>query len=1212
MAESPTITLVITDAGVDPVEYTYDVFRDDEPIRTNATVGAERASELRRFAKSYLNLFEGRYQPSVDAQQLQAMGRNLFQGWLEEAWGDLPRSFQRGKGTLVVASDVSPVLNLPWELLQFPNGRTVAGLNPNLRLRRHPLPERLPEVREDRRPGPLRVLYTACQPRGSTVLDYEREEVALVRILSRVGGAKQRVTYYGCDLGSLEELREFVDEYRPHVVHLTGHAKVEDGDGVFVFEDEHGNAAPVRAEELALDLFAGSEVQCVFVSGCQSGQAPNVDAVGGLCQALAYHGVPAVVGWSASIADRVAISFAERFYQVLGTGQPVDRALVMARREAKKEGEDTGDPSWTLPVLYTASTQSDLVDFSAPSDPPHLETRLDPLPGMAGEGYAKHFVGRRREIQRNLPALRDERRLLLITGPGGMGKSTLATRLTQKLRSADGFTPIAVTSPEKSWKDDKPDKPFPVSDILTKSAAVLRNVESRDLKTEAERLKDGRRDEGERLIDLVHILNEHPFVLVLDNLEPHLDLDTRETKSDALRHFLSYLADNLTGRSRCIITSRYRPRELDGRLGSATTGEEQLEEFPRHAFLKFVLTDDSVRRRYENDASFREVVDLIYDRLGGTPKFLEQIAGVLRKTDTAALKQQLEAVNVPDDADANQLRAKRDAYLKQIFVRRLYQYIQPTEARTALSRAAVYTIPMTAEGFAAAAGVDESDVQGWIDEWQRRTFVTPVESQDGAPDRWTVPTLLRPWLLQQLREEQQTDAHQAAGEWLRSARSKIDGDRVMDSQYLERLLEERHHFLQAGRENDALGANHDASKILSRLGQHREVLSLNQVLAEATKHPNPLNWCGRSASSLAQYEEAEIYYQQALERTSGESLREQARALHGLGTLRLITGDYPSAEEYLEEAVRLRIQVGDDGPVISSLGRLADVPAMKGEYPEAEKRYEELLEYSTQKGIGDGQVEGLHGLGSVKMEMGKLSEAGKYFEREYELRKSLGDVEGLKIVTHQLGQLELRRGNLGTAVHWYREGLQLATEQGDMASAAQALHQMGSASLQSENLNEARNYFRAAREKFEEKGMRREFATAVHDLAIIDMNEGGLDVAVSKSIKSIRIRQELGNDSMEAQSWCLLGMLAALKGNPTMGIKMALVADTLVGESDREWTSNAISALSDGVGLSDGFIKTKMKRRAVASYTRDRGWSLLREAFADVDWDGDGSSSEDG
>ena len=109
----------------------------------------------------------------------------------------------------------------------------------------------------------------ACAPTDQATLDYEREDEALFRAVSG-----QDVAFDSCDLGTFEELKERVNEFRPHILHLTGHGVVRDGKGHFAFEKEDGTADLVPAEELRRFL-AGSGVQCVFVSGCQSGQPPS-------------------------------------------------------------------------------------------------------------------------------------------------------------------------------------------------------------------------------------------------------------------------------------------------------------------------------------------------------------------------------------------------------------------------------------------------------------------------------------------------------------------------------------------------------------------------------------------------------------------------------------------------------------------------------------------------------------------------------------------------------------------------------------------------------------------------------------------------------------------------------------------------------------------------------------------------------------------------
>ena len=95
-------------------------------------------------------------------------------------------------------------------------------------------------------------------PKGPAELDYEREKA----LFQAVSG--QDVAFDSCDLGTFQELKEKVSEYRPLILHLTGHGMVRDGKGHFAFEREDGTADLIPADELRRFL-SGSGVQCVFI-----------------------------------------------------------------------------------------------------------------------------------------------------------------------------------------------------------------------------------------------------------------------------------------------------------------------------------------------------------------------------------------------------------------------------------------------------------------------------------------------------------------------------------------------------------------------------------------------------------------------------------------------------------------------------------------------------------------------------------------------------------------------------------------------------------------------------------------------------------------------------------------------------------------------------------------------------------------------------------
>jgi CHAT domain len=270
---------------------------------------------------------------------------------------------------------------LSLRILKPPGGEAI-GANGNWSLRRLPWTDRVLEAGNAALPaGPLRVLYMVSAPRDQVELDFEREEELLVRALGKAG---RNVVFDSGDLGSFDELRERINDFHPHVVHLTGHGVARADAAYFASEDDRGESDNRSATELG-QLFAGSGVQCAFVSACQAGRAPERAALGGLAQGLLAEGVPLVIGWTASILDEVATQVASVFYDTAASGQTtVDRALVTARQAARKAREERGDPSWSLPVLYAGTRQALLFDAkrTEPSARPSLVLR--PFAGHGG------------------------------------------------------------------------------------------------------------------------------------------------------------------------------------------------------------------------------------------------------------------------------------------------------------------------------------------------------------------------------------------------------------------------------------------------------------------------------------------------------------------------------------------------------------------------------------------------------------------------------------------------------------------------------------------------------------------------------------------------------------------------------------------------------------------------------------------------------------
>ena len=1097
MAKDAIITLSIDEAGIPPRStFLYHVMVDGEVVASSQSLSPAESKAIREISRRYSALFEGGFAPRLAADKLAAIGAELFALWLAGSWEKIKAQVAPGtRHLLVIASDLPDVLNLPWELLRPPAGDFL-GLDSKFSIRRFTRSGgQIPAFEGELRPRPLRLLLAVSSPTDLATLDYEREEEYLLRAISGLD-----VAFDSGDLGSFQDLRDHVEQFQPHVVHLTGHGAVlkkcprceglngpdekvckncsssleeVSAQGHFAFEDESGKADMRSSEELRR-LMAASGVQCVFVSGCETGKAPPVEAMGGVCQGLVSQEVPLAIGWAASISDDVANQFARSFYRTLAAGRPVDRALVQARQDVAKACKKMGDPSWTLPVLYSATNQGVIFDPDPrrrKEEPSRQIGEQRPLPGMI-EGYAEQFVGRKREQQRLLASLRDgSLQTVIITGLGGSGKSSLATRLAWKLKG-DGFTPIAVPSSKE--------KPL-TGDLLLRTLgdAFL----AADIDDAYQKLNNPQIPADARLRYAVGILNKNRFLLVLDNFESNMDEAKRSIIDPKLAEFYEYLLASLVGSSRAIVTSRYIQA---GKLPPKVR-EEPLGDFGEASFFKFMRRDDLVEKRLRSGELSHELLRELHRLFGGTPRFLDQIRKVLREISADDLKKQLDAVKLPAGLEKGELQKILDKYCEDIFTSQLYGYLSP-ESQKALSRAAVYGVAVNLEGLAAVTGEAAENLRVFVREWQNHAFAYP--DAERVAELWAVYGLLRSWLLAQLSSEERKAAHKAAGDFL--------SDLVQQKRMAELglssvgcLQEGRSRYLQAEDYEQARKVTDRISGFFTRSGLYDGVIRLNDELLRYEEHPKPMNWVGGSYLRRGEYEAAQNTFEKALKMQQQIGDREgEADIWHNLATINLNRGEYKEARQKFETALEIEQQISDRGGEADTWHNLAMIDLYCGEYEEACQKFETTLEIVQQIGHRECEIGALHNLAVIDIYR------GEYEEARQKLKTALMIVQ----------QIEHRAGEAST---W---------------------HNLASIDMKLGEYEEARQKFETALEIEQQIGDRACEASTWYNLATIDRDRGEYEEARQKFETAMKIMQQIEDRAGEGLTFAQLGIMGSKRG----------------------------------------------------------------------------------
>ena len=130
------------------------------------------------------------------------------------------------------------------------------------------------------------------------------------------------------------------------------------------------------------------------------------------------------------------------------------------------------------------------------------------MPGLT-EGRTECFVDRRRDLHKLLPALREGgAQALIITGPDGVGKSTLAARLARLLAPA-GYSILPIYS--------SPHNRISSARLLEAAISHLSEIGE---EAAAKSLKDPRRSVRERLQSLMEVLKASRILMIWDGSGP--------------------------------------------------------------------------------------------------------------------------------------------------------------------------------------------------------------------------------------------------------------------------------------------------------------------------------------------------------------------------------------------------------------------------------------------------------------------------------------------------------------------------------------------------------------------------------------------------------------------------------------------------------------------------------------------------------------------
>jgi predicted ATPase/serine/threonine protein kinase len=639
------------------------------------------------------------------------------------------------------------------------------------------------------------------------------------------------------------------------------------------------------------------------------------------------------------------------------------------------------------------------------------------------------FVGQEKEIAAAKELLlRQDVRLVTVTGPGGIGKTRLAVQvasgLVERFPGGTHFVPLSSLS-----------DPALIASVIVQTLGIREAGGQSPLEILKENLQDSRRP---------------PMLLVLDNFE-HL------TQAAPTVAALLAMSTNL----KIMVTSRaalhvYGEHEFpvpplalpDSR---STPPVEVLSQYP--AVALFVQRAVAAKPDFELTRENAAAVIEICARLDGLPLAIELAAARVKVLSPSSMRTRLNSRLQLLTGGARDLPQRQQTLCAAMDWS--YDLLSAAEQKL-FRRLSVFVGGCTLESAEAVCDTKGDLDLGLLDGMASmvdKSLAQQVESAKGE-SRFVMLETIREYALEKL---------EASGEGALTKRAH--------AAYCLVLAEE-----EATEQSGAEGA-----AWLDRFAfEHDNFRAGLEWLTET----GDAEWGLRLGAALFRFWEMREYLAEGRSRLgkllelagAAGPTKARARALFAAGVLAGEQGDYASADTLISESLDIARQLNDKQGVAVSVNALAVHARDRGDVAVARSLFEDSLvlwrELSDQKAV----ARSLSNLANIVKLHGDNARARSLYGECLSIFQELGDRTGVAWSMNYQGDVARDQGDSAAARTLYEQGLAIFRELGDRWGIAGTLADLGSLAGEQGNYSTARSLYRESIKIFQELDHKRGIA----------------------------------------------------------------------------------------------------------------------------------------
>jgi predicted ATPase/serine/threonine protein kinase len=648
------------------------------------------------------------------------------------------------------------------------------------------------------------------------------------------------------------------------------------------------------------------------------------------------------------------------------------------------------------------------------------------------------FVGREKEVAAAKELLlREQVRLVTVTGPGGIGKTRLATQvasgLVEHFPGGTHFVPLSALS-----------DPDLVASVIVQALGIREAGGQSPLEILKRNLQDSLRAPVLLLLDnFEHLVQAVPTVAEILAAGPNVKILVTSRSALHLYGEHEFPLPPLT-----LPDSRSMP------------SVEALSQCP--AVALFVQRAAAARPDFELNRENASAVAEICARLDGLPLAIELAAARVKVLSPASMLTRL--------ASRLQLLTggSRDLPQRQQTLRAAidwgYDLLNPAEQKL-FRRLSVFVGGCNLESVEAVCdtkGDLDLDLLDGMASMVDKSLMQQVE-QGKSESRFVMLETLREYALEKL---------EVSGE---AALTK----RAHAAYYLV-LAEEN-----ATETSDAAGA-----EWLERLGLDHD--NFRAALEWLTETGNA-EWGLRLGTSLFRFWEVREYLAEGRDRLdrllkltgAGATTKLRMRALFAAGVLAGEQGDYASAAALIHESQDIAEALGDKKGVAVSLNALAVLARDRGDVEDAHILFEASLGLWRESGDQKAIARALSNLANVVKLQGEYARARELYAECLSIFRQLGDRTGIAWSLNYQGDVARDQGDSAAAHTLYEQGLTIFREVDDRWGIAGTLADLGNLAREKKDFSTARFMYRGSIKFFQELDHRRGIARLLEYFACL-------------------------------------------------------------------------------------------------------------------------------